>query len=296
MRPFLLAVTCLMVLPQAVRAASPPCTVEQATNQIEADDIQRHGRAAQVTIPMLDELKAIVAKAPDPHRAIGDQLAPRDAARFAEISQRMQQMRLSAYVESAHARDANVAEQMLVAARKSYADVAYMPSDNDVPGSILVVMRVVLPEQMPRLPPTGASCTVELAISGQEQAGLRRIHALTTMLHRDGLVVRRLRARYGVDQDGKLDPSKMDPEDARTLETLQVEMQPAFRERTLSLDLQHIRAWWAAADLVYRTRMEDVATYASAEHIGDTLQQQANGLSREQRVLIGLWQKVDERV
>lgn len=245
---------------------------------------------------MLDELRAIAARAPDPRRALGDQLAPRDAARFAELSQQLRQMQLSAYVESAHARDAGVVEEMFLAARKAYADPTYRPADDDVAGTVLVVLRSALPKDDPWSPATEVGCTVDTALAREETAGLRRVNVFTPMLHRDMPIIRQLRAQYGVDQDGKLDPSRMSPEDARTWETIQVEMQPAFRERTLALDLQHIRAWWAAADIVYRSRKEDISIYVSIDHIGDTLDAWADRLSPEQRGLIGIWKLVDERV
>jgi hypothetical protein len=109
-------------------------------------------------------------------------------------------------------------------------------------------------------------------------------------------VAQQLRARYGVGADGKLDTSKMLPEDARKLQIVQTEIAPGYKEADLSKDLKNIRAWWEIADMIYQTRKEDVATYASIEHIGDTLQARSSSLNPEQLALIGVWQKIDEKV
>ncbi len=108
MRGILLLVACLLALLETAQAGSQSCSVEQATNQVQIDDMLRRGKVAQVTIPLLTELQTIAGKAPDPHRPLAEQLDSHAVARFAEIGQQLKQMKLSAYVESAHARDANV--------------------------------------------------------------------------------------------------------------------------------------------------------------------------------------------
>src|SRR4051812_39159279 len=109
----------LAIAPQLTGAAQV-CTVESATNQIQITEIEREGRSAHVRIQIIKELEAINRKATDARRPLSDQLAPRDAARFAELSQRMQSLQLASYVESARSRDAGIVQQMFAAARKFY--------------------------------------------------------------------------------------------------------------------------------------------------------------------------------
>ena len=273
-----------------------PCTIEMATNQIAEDDMQRDANAARAKIPLLDELRAIARKAPDPQRPIGEQIALNDAARFTQITQQMQQMQLSSLIESAHVRDASVVQQMFMVARKSYSNPSYKPGKADVPATALVTMRAALPQDKDWAPPTDAGCTIDAALARDEGASINRVVALAPTLQRDLPIMQRLRERYGIASGATIDASKLDPEDARTVETIQVELQPLARERLLANDIQHIRDWWAAAGIVYSSRKEDFATYASADHIGDTLDAKMAALSPEQRGLIGIWKVVDERV
>ena len=209
MRGILLLVACLLALLETAQAGSQSCSVEQATNQVQIDDMLRRGKVAQVTIPLLTELQTIAGKAPDPHRPLAEQLDSHAVARFAEIGQQLKQMKLSAYVESAHARDANVVQQMIAAAWKSYADPAYVPEAGDVPAAAVMLMRLTLKNQTPWSPPMGTGCSVDAAIAHQQQANFARINAITPMLNRDVSVIQRLRAHYGVGQDDTLDPEKM---------------------------------------------------------------------------------------
>lgn len=109
-------------------------------------------------------------------------------------------------------------------------------------------------------------------------------------------MLKELNARYGGGKGEALDPASMSPEDARALQSLKVEIQPALQEQALALDLQHIRAWWATAEVVYSARKEDIATYADIEHIDDTLKAKLKDMTNEQQALVGLWHKIDERV
>jgi hypothetical protein len=298
MRRYALSLSLLMVLSGAARAGEPACTIEQATDQLQLDAIQFEGRSAQASQPLLTELSQINGKATDSQKPLGDQLSSKDTARFSEITTQLQLMRLSAYVESGRGRDAAVVQQMFTAAWKSYLDPNYVPDQNDFPGLVVFLLRLLPPgsNSSPWRQPTGTACTVDFAIANQEQEGFHRINALKPTIDRNKAVILQLRDRYGVGADGKLDTSKMPPEDARKLQIVQTEMAPGYKEASLSKDLEHIRAWWEIADMIYRTRKDDVATYASIEHIGDTLQAQSSGMNPEQLALIGLWQKIDEKV
>lgn len=90
------------------------------------------------------------------------------------------------------------------------------PGDGDAPGTVLFVLRSALPKDDPWSPATEVGCTVDAALAQEEMAGFRRVHAFAPALHRDMRITQQLRAHYGLDQDGKLDPSRMNPEDART--------------------------------------------------------------------------------
>jgi hypothetical protein len=243
-------------------------------------------------------MSQINGKATDSKKSLGDQLNSTDTARFSELTTQLQLMRLSAYVESSHGRDAAVVRQMFTVAWKSYLDPNYVPDKNDFPGNVVLLLRLMLPgsNSSPWRHPTGTACTVDFAIANQEQEGFQRINALKPAIDRNMAVIQQLRAHYGVGADGRLDTSKMPPEDARKLQIVQTEMAPGYKEADLSKDLAHIRAWWEIADMIYHTRKEDVATYASIEHLGDTLQAQSSGLNPVQLALIGLWQKIDENV
>lgn len=287
---------CILLFPGAARASSAPCTVEQATNEIQVAGIERQGRSAQLKISILNELQSINAKATDAHKPLGAQLKPRDAARFAELGERLRSLQLAGYVESAHSRDAKIAWEMFRAARKFYVDPNYSPPASDHAANIVFLMRFLLSKGSQWSLPSREVCSVSLAIAREQAATFKRIEGMMPMFSKNEPIIANLRARYRVGSGEKLDPARMTPDDARTLESMQVELQPAFREQSLSTDLQNIRAWWHVADFVYRSRKEDVTTYGSFDHLGDTLQLQQRELSQDQRVLIGLWGKLDELI
>ncbi len=272
------------------------CTLEDATNQIVADDIERRGRSATVERPLIEEMRAIGMKATVPNRAIGDQLTPRDAARFAEVSERFKEMQLSAFVESGHSRDADVAQRMFEMAWKTYSDPKYSPPSNDRVGGVLVIMRALFPTYQPWKPSSDSSCTVDTALAGDEAQGLQRFQDLQPVMNHNLPLLQQLRRRYGIADDGTFDSNKMQPDDYRAAQAILVSLQPSISEKNLLLDLQHIRAWWSVASLVYTTRKEDVATYASFEHLGDTLTPQIKAMPQAQQALLGLWQMVDNKV
>jgi hypothetical protein len=243
-------------------------------------------------------MSQINEKATDSKKSLGDQLDSKDTARFSELTTQLKLMRLSEYVESGHGRDAAVVHQMFTAAWKSYLDPNYVPDKNDFPGNVVFLLRLMLPgsNSSPWRQPTGTACTVDFAIANQEREGFQRVNALGPAIDRNKAVVQQLRARYGLGADGRFDTSKMSPEDVRKLQIVQTEMAPGYKEASLAKDLAHIRAWWEIADMIYQTRKEDVATYASVEHLGDTLQARSSDLNPVQLALIGLWQKIDENV
>ena len=75
------------------------------------------------------------------------------------------------------------------------------------------------------------------------------------------------------------------------------ETQPATREITLAQDVQNIRGWWSAAELIYATHKKDIANYGPVfEEFGKALQTRMAGLDERTRVMIGLWSKVNERL
>jgi hypothetical protein len=291
-----LMMICLCLFPKATLAAPQTCNLDTAVGQIYSADINRRAHTGVAETPLLAALEAIADKAPSKHLAITDQISPRDAARFAEIADQIKQMRLAAYVESAHARDALVTESMFNAAWKSYTDPQYTVPSNDVAAAALMLLRIALPKQEPWLPPLSTECSIDMAIATEEQLSFDRINSFTSTFKRDFALFQQMKARYGTDSKGELNKKVMPSDDIRIVEAIMVDMHPLILQRTLLQDLQNIRAWWSIADLVYRTRKEDVATYASWDHLGDTLQPQIDRMSEEQKVLLGIWRKIDERV
>lgn len=297
------AATLALALSMAVTGppadAAPSCTVESATNQLVADGITRRAESAKVTLPMLSELKGLGDKATDPHKAIGDQLSPRDAARFATISNQYAGIRLSELVESAYDRDASVVQTMWQTAWKTYTDPSAIPAKNDVAGSLMIVMRAIFPQ--PELQPRQVlpgQCSVADALALAEDQAVKRAEAFDgATLQRDTAILDELRAKYGVAQGSPLDPSKMTPEDTQTWDRISVELTPAFRELQLARDLQNIRDWWAMANVVHETRREDIRTYgADIQNLGKTMEPMIAGFDDRKGAMLGLWRKVDDKV
>lgn len=178
----------------------------------------------------------------------------------------------------------------------TYGDPAHVPKVGDVSGAALAFMRIMSPNPDTTLSPAStAECTVDTALEAQQREALHRIIGFGPTLDRDMPVVRQLKAKYGVGPNERLDPNKMDPEDAQTVQRINTEMQPAFREQQLAFDFANIRSWWSAAKLVYRTRREDIETYgAVVTSMGKTLRARIGGLDQPTPAMIGLWFKVNQ--
>ena len=158
-----------------------------------------------------------------------------------------------------------------------------------------MAMRIIFPNDSQWSQP-GGPCSVDVAVGREQAATFKRITEMDPLLTRGNQMIDKMRAKYRLGQGEKLDPAKMMPEDARTIEALMVQLEPAFRERTLATDLRNIRFWWEIADLVYTSWKEDVSTYGGFEHLGDTLNASMKGANQQQQVMLGLWKKLDQLV
>ena len=284
-------------IPRAAVAARS-CTVGMATGQTEIDEIRWSGAQAQVENQMLGELKKIAEIAKNAHEPIGDQLSPRDAARFATITSRLAVMRESELVESAYARDASVVEKMWETAWSTYANPSSLPAKNDLSDSLTLLLRLMFPSPKYTLRPIlPGHCSVDDALVRAEDTAVRRMNGFVPVLERDQATMDALRAKYGVSQGEPLDKSKMTPEDIHIVDRIMVELTPGFQERTLAVDLQNIRDWWAMASLVHKTRLEDIQTYGGdPRYLGKTMQPMLAKFDPRQRAMLGLWRKVNEKI
>lgn len=297
------AIGCLILVVCAVmflRSADavPSCTVEGAVTRIEVDEMNRAAASATSMQPMLLELHQIAAKATDPLKPLVDQLSPRDAARFATISSQIEGLMVTDFVESAHARDASVVEQMWTAAWSNYLDPSALPAKANFAGDLTFVLRVLFPD--PKLkyrPVQSGHCSVTDALALAEETAVRHFNQFGKLVRRDQAEISALRAKYGAVGGRPLDKSKMTPEDVHNLEEIEVELSPVIRDSMLTRDLQNIRDWWAMSNLVYRTRREAILTYGPhIRDLGKTIQPLRAGFDRRHRIMLRLWNKVDEKI
>ncbi len=282
----------------ALAQAQPKtCTVEAATFEIYGHVVDIEGRSASAMMPLIDELRALTAKAKDPSRSVGAQLSVHDSQRFMEIADQIKSVRLSNFIESGHSRDAIVVQQMFKAAWALYSNPSAFPADTDLPGNFLMVMRVAFPNVEAQAVATSfPACTVESALAiAEADAETRAIN--NPAIARDFPIVQQLKAKYGIGPSGVFDPTRLTPEDTRTLRRIQLAMQVAIQEEGLAKDIQNILDWWRMANLVYETRKEDVATYGpDIRVLGNTIEAQQNTFDDRNKAMLGLWAKVNEKI
>ncbi|HKM65513.1 MAG TPA: hypothetical protein VJY39_23795 [Acidisphaera sp.] len=291
----------LLLLAACLSAGSPAhaqtCSVEQATASVEEDVIERGGRSAAESMAIIQALERITHEAQKPGVPLSRQLNSVDAARFTELSQKLQSIRVGQLIESARARDARVVAGMYAAAWAAYGNPSYVPADGDVPGATLLVLRVLRPQ--PEIPniPQSSSCSVDSALDAVERETLARIQSFDATTRRSLDVINQERQKYNLPANGSIDPSKLRPDDARTLQRAQSEMQPAFAEAQLAYDAANIISWWDISKHVYRSWLEDIETYgADPGSMGKTLDREMASFDQQQKALLGIWIKIDERM
>lgn len=286
----LLVATALMSSPAVASAVE--CSVEDATYQVEIGTIERAADISKKSLPVLDQISAINAKAKDPQKSVGSQLAPADIEKFGRLQQRFMTLQMSSLMESNLARDMKVIRLMYEFASNEYSGTAKLPTQGTPEFNAALMLYAVREfAQKENWPLTEVSqesvCTVEVALQQVEYIRIKKLDQLD-LGH----------ASKQMEEIAQRTPSKdkITSKDRATVERINRDsLLPGIREQQFLYDLENLKGLWAASLLRYETTKKDIAdTAGDPDAIGETLD--TKSLSPRERVYVNTILKISELI
>jgi|BEDMetMinimDraft_2_1075160.scaffolds.fasta_scaffold03173_4 hypothetical protein len=300
-RPPVSRVALALLLSWAIKPAladSGACTINKAVDEIQLNDLNQEADEGKQSVQLLNQLSELSNKAKNPNKPVGEQLDPADNEKFGELRAQLIHTQAYNFIQSNRARDAEVIAQMYDVALKSYSDPSYNPSADlaKSPGSAVIFLRVMQPNQIDYVPSTDTTCTIDFALSQAQAQLVQQMTSALPIIQRDKPIIEALRAKYGVAAGGQFDRSKMSEDDVQTLDLIQNEVKPALTDLTLALDLSNIRAWWGVSELIYNDDLQDLQKTDDPNNIGDTIRSQVSSFSPAIKAVAAVWNMVDAKV
>jgi hypothetical protein len=276
------------------------CTPAKAMDQAILKTAKKDGETARETLPLLKELQILNAKATIPGKPIGEQLSVQDASRFAKLSARLSALQLARFIESNRSRDIRVIRKMVDTAEQLYLGKDTLAViGKDMARSLVPLMRMSLSRSKITIDGNlrPSECSVKAALERLELDAAVRTSSFLEKMKEAISTINSLKGKYGIPKNGPTNTSTFSSPDKRNFEQAKRDLTMAKRETGFITDLENIRSWWAAADTIYRTRKEDMVTYgASMKALGRTLQSRSAEHTDREKIMFGLWTKVNEKV
>jgi len=287
-----------LLVTAAASKAQQSCSVDSATGsvalQMDTESAQVAGVEQQILIEMDKIQDTIPARDRNSTKPLGQLLSPMNAGRYGELSEKLKVMRVGQLFGSYLSRDALFVDDMWKAAKASYVDSSKAPKDNDVPGTTLFIMRALFPNPQPTNAQAPSTCSIDTALVIEENQALQRWSSASKQQDAATATVNAMRSKYG-QPTGALDPNKMNISDLDTLQKLRANVfEPLIRETLYISDLENIRAWYAAAQVVYAAHRDALATYgADADRINKAFATKISLLPDKSKKLEALWERID---
>ena len=98
----------VLALGLAMQKAQAECTPESVYSSIEYAEVARRADTATAELPILRNVQALDDKGKDNGKPIGESLSVEDNVRFQYLTDMLNAIQLNSYIESDHARDAEV--------------------------------------------------------------------------------------------------------------------------------------------------------------------------------------------
>lgn len=258
----------------------------------EAD--RRSGDLASSTMPLLDKMKALIAKAPDPKRPIGEQLSGKDNEEFGEIRSRLIALQWHSLIEGRYSKHLELIEKMTES-----VDTAYRwgrEPDEKSPDFAADVTPAILQDVSPINtfnPPKEDHCTLLWALHLQEHPSLVALDE--PELQTAAVQVKQLRQKYHVE---RLDRNLLSPDDQQIFDEAQKTIVRMRREASHAQQIEQIKMLVEATDIIYDAGMKDLQQSAGDPDSSiDTIQQMKKDgkLSAPMAMRIDVWSKLDEK-
>jgi hypothetical protein len=252
-----------------------------------------HRIADTPIIPVLNQIKALAAKARDSSLSVGEQLSGQDNARFGELRQQMIAMQTRSLVESRYDKHLELLEKMAEAADGSYrwGSEADQKSPYAAAFGALTLLEVGDPLNS-YAAPTEQHCSLLWALHKQEQPSIDALNKPEIGAASDQ--IGDLRSRYNAPS---LDRSKLSPSDQQTYDGARRILLRAKPEADNINAVEQLKTMARALDLIYATEMTDLnQSGGDPASLGATLRTMNEHGKIDQKMLmrVGLWRKLDE--
>lgn len=303
---FIGTLVALVVLPSCVRAEGFPtveslapadCTVSTVAAYAHMHNVERQGELAGQALPLIDEQQRIVAKAPKPGVAVGQQLSPENSAAFSENRHKLISINALQLLESNQVRDTDAVVQLtrIAVDNHKWNRRAEGASPDSVYQAALDVMRVTLPSIALPDATKNRTCSMDTALVLESLESLRKLGALDL----DGAqqTLQAMSVRYNMAQ---LDRAKLSPADREVFDRLQrgVLLQ-ADAEVEFLKDIERIKWVARAADLTFTSGGSDLADGGGAPmKIGNRITRQAKAGELRDEMVVALYalRQIGEKV
>lgn len=270
------------------------CTVPNVVMDESYEADHRIADLAATTLPLLDKMKALAAKASDPKRSVGDQLSGKDNEQFGEIRSRLITLQWHRLIESRYSKHLELIEKMAESVDTTYR--WGREPDEKSPDFMADVTPSILQQVSPIntfTQPKEDHCTLIWALHSQEQPSIAALSA--PEVDTVAAQVNQLRQKYHVDH---LDRNVLSPGDQQIFDEAQTTIVRLQREAAHAQQIEQIKSLAEASDLVYDASMKDFDQSAGDPDSSiDTIQQMKKDgkLSAQMAARIGTWAKLDEK-
>ena len=270
------------------------CTVPDVIGIRMYESDRRVADLVPTTMPLLNKMKALVEKAHDPKRSVGEQLSRKDNEEFGEIRSRLMALQWHRLIESRYAKHLELIEKMTESVDATYR--WGREPDEKSPDFTADVTPAILQDISPIKtfnPPKEDHCTLIWALHLQEHpslAALNEPELQTAAGH-----VNQLRQKYHADH---LDRKALSPDDQQVFDEAQTTIVRMQREAAHAQQIEQIKMLTEAADVIYVASMKDFEQSAGDPNSSiDTIQQMKKDgrLSAQMALRIGVWSKLDEK-
>lgn len=277
------------------KLASADCTVPAVVSIRRYESLQRAAATARMLTPILDQFSKLSSKAKDNSRPIGEQLSLDDLDKFGALKQRLLTLQTKQVIESRYDKRLELLQQMALIEDNRYR-WGTSPSEKDpyaAASAIVDVLKVADPINNPTTP-TERYCTLQWALSAQEQASIDASGdpAIPSAMQQ----LTGLKNKYGFKEG--IEPEKLSPDDRKVFDGLQ----PIIIKTRRMLDningVEQLKSLATTIDFMYATNMKEIDNSAGdPAALGSTARQMRNEGTLDDKAIIriGLWMSLDDK-
>jgi regulator of RNase E activity RraB len=270
------------------------CTVPDVIGVRLYESDRRVADLTPTTMPLLNKMQALVEKAHDPKRAVGEQLSGKDNEQFGEIRSRLMALQWHRLIEGRYSKHLELIEKMTESVDAKYR----WGRDPDEKSSdyMAAVTPAILQDVSPINTfnaPKEDHCTLIWALHLQEQPSLAALNSPD--LDTAAAAVKQLQQKYHVTH---VDRNALSPDDQRIFDQAQTTLVRLRGEAAHAQQIEQIKSMVEASDMIYDASMKDFEQSAGDPDSSiDTLKKMEKDgkLSAQMVMRINVWIKLDEK-